>query len=734
MNKLLGSQLLNFLVIFLVSLFLVIIWFKDGYIMGTAEAVLPFYKLERYLNLTYYAWTFHPGLGNISGITVASKPTYLFLSYLQNLGVPGYILQAFTFLFILLSAGFGSYFLTRELFHKLPTRYYLFSCLFYLFNPISLANVWNRFLPNFIFFYGLLPFGVLIFTKGLKQKKYYYAILLSTILLFYSFAFSSIAFLFLIWIVFGIFGLFYILTSKTWGERFFIVRYFLISLAFFMLVNSWYLTQLANYTVQTEFESSIRSFHPQETNIATLDSLSKKMGNLTDLYRLSNSYFFNELELSWIKIYNTFPILLASFVTTSIVLYGLLKGRREKQTLLLGFVLFIGIFLSKGSNPPLGFIYKGIFEQLVFLQVFRNPIEKFSFILILVFSPLFALGLYYLSAVLKKTIVSGLALLIIGIWAYPFYTSLVFTAQNHPNNNPAIGFKVEVPGYYEQTNQFLERQGGNFRVIGFPIADEGITYLWRKGYQGADLPSTLFSMPVIFFNTPVPYYYEIVKQLEPTLDEEGFINIARFLNARFFFVREDIDFKSRNLSNPEKIEEKLLEKERKGQLKKVAEYGKLKIWENTSWKDTSFYTANKLIATSQASLVNLKSLSENETLVEGNNLLSIKENSLPKINYQKINPAFYKVTVENANSPFILVFSDTYNYNWEAFIKNQKIDEHFRVNTYANGWNVNNLGDFEIEIKFRPQSWLEVSEIISIISFLVGSTYLLFLGTKNLKH
>lgn len=717
------------LIIFLVCLSLVTIWFKDGYILGTAEAVLPFYNLERYYHLTEYAWTFHPGLGNFASLTIASKTTYLFLSALQNFGVPGFILQAAAFLFILLSAGTGIYFLTREFFPKLPGYYYLFSALFYLFNPISMVNVWNRFLLNFMFFYALFPIGILIFNKGLRKRNYYYAILLSVVLAIYNFAFSALVFIILLWLTFGLLTLCYFLLAETLKEKLLILKFFSLSLIFFLLSNIWYLTQLLNYTASDSFQRTFRDFHSQQINIDTLNALSAKMGNLSDLYRLSNFWFFNDLNLTWTKLYVSSPVLLIGFLTTAIVIYGIIKGRKQFSVILLSALFFIALFLSKGSNPPLEFIYRLSFEYLPFFQVFRNPIEKFSFLLILVYAPLLSIGLYYISNNFSKKIAIASSIIILLVWSYPFLTSQVLTGSAPPNSNTETGFKVDVPKYYEETNQALRGYGNNFRAIGFPVADEGISYNWNKGYQGADIPSTLFDMPVIMFNTAVPYYYDLVKEIEPSLKSENFVKIANLLNVRFFILREDVDYKSRNLSNPQDIENLLMGK-KNSDVKKIGEFGKLKVWENLKWQDKTFFAVNTLVTTPEAKLINLKNLGENEALVEGER--EWKNNSkLPKITYLKINPTLYKVKVENSVEPFVLVFSETFNPSWQAKIGNSLIKDHFRINVYANAWKIEKTGDFEIEIKYLPQEWLEKGQLISAISLLIGLVYLIIYRKKS---
>ena len=59
---------------------LISIWFKDGYILGTAEDGLIFYSISNYFHQAEYTWMEYPGLGSPSLSLIAAKPTYLLLS------------------------------------------------------------------------------------------------------------------------------------------------------------------------------------------------------------------------------------------------------------------------------------------------------------------------------------------------------------------------------------------------------------------------------------------------------------------------------------------------------------------------------------------------------------------------------------------------------------------------------------------------------------------------------
>lgn len=142
----------------------------------------------------------------------------------------------------------------------------------------------------------------------------------------------------------------------------------------------------------------------------------------------------------------------------------------------------------------------------------------------------------------------------------------------------------------------------------------------------------------------------------------------------------------------------------------------------------------------------------------------------PAITFQKINPTRYEI-VTNATRPFFLVFSESYNPQWKAYVEkypspmNQIIanyshvnvqeatqemqftpgdisylfaqplpeDNHFLVNGYANAWYIDPSqlpkdanGDIDITLYFWPQSLFYLGLIISGTTLVLCIGYLVF--------
>ncbi|MBT89686.1 MAG: hypothetical protein CMN79_04265 [Spirochaetales bacterium] len=111
-------------------------------------------------------------------------------------------------------------------------------------------------------------------------------------------------------------------------------------------------------------------------------------------------------------------------------------------------------------------------------------------------------------------------------------------------------------------------------------------------------------------------------------------------------------------------------------------------------------------------------------------IASTKEPIVPYINYSKLSPNEYHITVNNASSPFYLYFSETFDQDWKVydetlpflriFSKSIVSDEnHFLVNGFANAWFINETGTFSFTLYHFPQAIYEVSLTLTIITVLL---------------
>ncbi|MEM5829575.1 MAG: hypothetical protein QW040_02655 [Candidatus Aenigmatarchaeota archaeon] len=109
-------------------------------------------------------------------------------------------------------------------------------------------------------------------------------------------------------------------------------------------------------------------------------------------------------------------------------------------------------------------------------------------------------------------------------------------------------------------------------------------------------------------------------------------------------------------------------------------------------------------------------------------LFKVNETPAQVLSYQKIDPTLWKVQV-NASKPFMLSFAESYDPLWVARIKeNGKTVEYHSIPLYGviNGFWINKTGEYEIEIRYKPQEWFEIGLVISGITFIACIGYLIY--------
>src|SRR6185436_2830373 len=113
------------------------------------------------------------------------------------------------------------------------------------------------------------------------------------------------------------------------------------------------------------------------------------------------------------------PVAFLNFVLAGTILWTIYKFRKNKEILFLGILFTVVLFLMKGNNQPFGELFQFVFEKSTYLQVFRNPFEKFSFLLPLAAAPIFAFGIHsvqhsFNNKSIRKGILVGSYLFVLG--------------------------------------------------------------------------------------------------------------------------------------------------------------------------------------------------------------------------------------------------------------------------------------------------------------------------------
>lgn len=583
----------EFLVILLTSLILVLVWFYHGHLLGGGEAGILFYNLEKIADISFPAWG-NQILGGSSGITVSGGPFFVFLSYLQRLGITGYIIQAVFFGVLLFLTVYSANFLYRTIFDsRFGLQSYLMG-MFYLFNSYALMNIWNRFLPNTMMFYSLLPLVLGLHIKAIKEKRVIYIIFSSLLTALFAYGFAAPAqTLVYLGLVFGLYLFEAIVGRNLWQS----LKYFLVTMISWFAFNFWWIYQQISFRFSFAYSQVSSEFFSSAGNLDTFNALSTRLGQLKNLWLLKHGTFFSQtwdLPYGWPLFYDQVSSFFIEWGVILLVLFVALKFIKSKWVVFLLTIFVIGIFAAKGGSAPLGELFGFLFERVSYIQFFRNPFEKLGLLLPLALSPLFSLSIGYLSDKYGRKI-----LLIAGIYlflflGFPFWSGLVFTSGNPPANDPKVGYQVVVPDYYRQADTWFSAQPGVFRFMSLPLGGEGIFYKWPKGYVGVEQSGVLFRTPSISYNTTISFYHQIASKFQRLfMIYKDFPLVANLLSIRYILYRPDIDFRLSGMRDPETLLKILFSR-----YQQVAQFGPLRIFDlNNQGVSRKIYPASNVIIT-----------------------------------------------------------------------------------------------------------------------------------------
>jgi hypothetical protein len=119
----------------------------------------------------------------------------------------------------------------------------------------------------------------------------------------------------------------------------------------------------------------------------------------------------------------------------------------------------------------------------------------------------------------------------------------------------------------------------------------------------------------------------------------------------------------------------------------------------------------------------------NSTLTKiANETLTLPENLV----WQELSPTSYQVHVRSKGA-FVLVFSESYDSHWSAFVNGKPIAEsnHVLLNDFANGWLINGTGNLTITVENGTQNLLTASFAASII---LSAVFVIVLTRKTIKE
>jgi hypothetical protein len=652
--KIIKSNYGIFLILF-VTLFLVLIWFGHGRMLAGGEEGPWLYNSSRTFNLYFSNWI-DIGTGFVMPFFLP-RISLVAIATLFSYFSPAWMYQASLFWFLLASGGIGTFLLTKELLKIQKNSIPIFAGSFYVLNLYTQSQVWARFISTGMFAWAYLPVFLYFWVKWIRGGKSWWLVGLIISSLFYSNTFGTAAFIFTLWIPPMVLFAYEIFLLRNRKEIRKLVLRVLIGVFSWFILNLWWI-----YPYYILSNLSVTGFNGWKSNFDILRSVSQYFPTF-QIILLRQSYLFGTGS-PWYLFYSQPWTTYLSVGIFIISVIGLVVNRREKWWSFLITLSFLGWFISKGTNPPVGNgFFRFLFSTWSSTDALRNSYEKFGIVWLLPFSIFFALGLGWIYGKFALKIRSFVIILLVfscGFLVWPMWTGGVFSKNLY----------INTPSYYQEANTYLNGRGDDGRILQLPIiSGDSVGYDW--GYRGVEPSEFLFDKSSASKILRAEYYdNKYLNLYKDFIDSKDYSKDLDEMNIKYLVLHNDLVSEASGASSSAQVR-KILSKNPEIKFQKT--FGELDVFEYTGNKNPGLFVS------------------------EGT------KNSSPV--YKKLSPTHFIVNIDQASEPFNLVFKETYDNLWEARIDGKKIDNHFLVYDYANGWKIDKKGSYSVEIIFKVWPW-----------------------------
>lgn len=733
-TKLLLKEYWPYFLIGLVSL----TWFAKGKLVWGIDASFPL-DLKSYTDQYFHIWNWKIPFTTPDSSKfplVAPLVGLLYLVQVLHLPFSALLFQKALIYILFVFSGVSAHYLFKEVFPRANKSGSLIAGLFYMFSFYAFS-CWHA-LSWIIFFHAFFPLLFGLFIKGIRDNKgikFFISLALLWTLLVTP-AYITPPFVLTSFFVLFSYLIFHLSTHFNKGD---IRRSFLRSLAF---LGSWFCFNIFWIAPQFFFFQSefVRRSVPGDS-WGLLEFNSSKM---VDIFRFLGPKFLSDkyrgdLVYTWFHYYSTPLFVIIGFLITVIIFAVLLKRQEKIINYLVVMFLFFALLLF-GTNIPFGKFIFVVISKFKLDVIFRSIWQRFMPFFVLFAGLLFA---YSISDLLhwvekqknglrwRKIAIFSVSIVFFVVYSFPFWTGKIF----QPADGLLSSEKIKIPDDYNQISQWLNNQDGahNFNILPLPFEKMGIAALsWNNGSDGylGGYPLTYTTdNRYIITDTSDASISKIANQIAEQGDVSS--DLQKY-NIKYIIFHRDTNWSyiKRNdwfVSTDQGVIESGLTSG--NNLKKVATFGKLDVYENEGWTD---------------------------------NLLALGGGSgQPTIEYKKNSVVSYKINIFNLKSTTSLSYLDTYNPGWKLCGDNKNIilscknsllprDQTVPENGIGNMWSVdpsyiknnfkagsytqNSDGSINLSLTmyFWPQIYLDASFVISLIGILFALGYI-FYRPRNKK-
>jgi hypothetical protein len=344
-----------------------------------------------------------------------------------------------------------------------------------------------------------------------------------------------------------------------------------------------------------------------------------------------------------------------------------------------GFI--ICTLLSFGANGPLGEPYYALVSQSYFGWIFRSPL-KFQLYQLFFIISLFTFSIASITEKLRKYNLESIAGIIItfifvGSSAYGIYDANTFTFK-----------PIELPSEYFEINNMLKDTATEFKILYYPIHPTRPT-IWSQGHQIGNFEVKSSAVPTYEIARNYNYVKETLfsyPYYNGALSSPGFYDFLASVGVKYIVFN--------NARTPDEYdEENLLRLSRSDDVKQ--------IYAKNGWYLFEILREN-------SGTLNVANSGNADTTQ-----IRMGNNQLIQAEYKRESAT--KVSAElNSTSGSMLVFAETFDNGWKAYMNGQKVDS-VRLNGMINGFPIHMDGKVLVSIEYEPQKWVEVGVVIATV-------------------
>lgn len=506
-----------------------------------------------------HTWSSQINFGTSNLQTPQLFPFTFFWFFLGKIGIALPIIERLWFVVLYITTGLSFY----SLFSYLAKRSsginsYLVdiaslpATALYIFNPFVMVDVIT---PVARLTGALFPLFVLFWIKALENNGLRYPFILGVLTVFLASSFAQPVAAAYIFISLGVYMVYHLVVHrdfyKTLRSAFFTI---LFSLAF----NLWWILP---------YVSSLRGLLP------TLTSAVRSYNFLTstpifEAFRFMGFWAFRTyynaektiLHVPYSDLYYHFPLVLLTYLITLTALGSFLFYRKKVTVTFFLLLGLFGVFISKGTNPPLGNFFQLLYDRLPGFSAFREPYARFTNIQVLAFAVLLGFSLLAITKRLKSwgylvrtgvnsnivpVVVSVTYLIIIIFISFPMLTGQVI--QNVSWHGVAKeSLQVKVPDYWSQLSSWLSKRSPEGKVMVWPALPYGHCYNWQLGFCSSGsaasvlLNNARLEMPEWLFYFGDAYIQEFYNLLR-TREQIDYGKLFNFFGVDYVLVHNDVD-------------------------------------------------------------------------------------------------------------------------------------------------------------------------------------------------